>query len=98
MEGNVIAWWNIKRGRGRRGGAPVSRTGEELEELRDGVQEVYNLRDEEHEKCLAEVTVYPNDCKGHAREVTKGVSNEDRGREPVVAEECQRRADEREHE
>lgn len=51
----------------------MSGTRNEAEELRDGIQEVEDLRDEEEEDGLAEVAEDAYDGKGHAGEVAEGV-------------------------
>lgn len=49
--------------------------GHKVEELRHRVQEVENLRNEEQEHGLAEVSNDGDDSKGHASKVREGVPN-----------------------
>jgi hypothetical protein len=53
----------------------MTRTGHDLKELRDGVQEVEDLWNEQQEQSLTEVSMDSNNRKGHSSEVTKGISN-----------------------
>ena len=67
----------------------VSRTGKHLEQLRDGVDEVHNLRQQQYQQRLGEVSVYADHSKGHSGEVAEGVAHKHLGGEPVVAEQSQ---------
>jgi len=49
----------------------------DAEELRDGVEEVENLRDEEEQESLAEVPEDAYHCKRHACKVAVGVAHKD---------------------
>lgn len=53
-----------------------------MEELRQGVQEVQHLRDEEQQHGLAEVAQDPHHGEGHPCKVTEGISHEHRGGVP----------------
>ena len=70
-------------------GEPMSWTVHDPEELRERQHEVNNLRDEEEEHSLGEVSQDANDSKGHPREVAEGVTNEDLGWEAVVLQKSQ---------
>lgn len=75
-------------------GETVARAGDQVEELRDAVEEVEGLGDEEEEERLGEVAEDAADGEDHAREVAVGVADEDAGGVPVVEEEGERDADE----
>ena len=69
-----------------------------MEELRRGVDEVGDLRDEQEEQGLAEVGVYGYDCEYHAGYVAVGVADEDAGWVGVLSEEREGDAEEGEEE
>lgn len=48
-------------------------------ELRNGVEEVENLGEEEEEESFGEMSEDTNDGEGHAGEVAEGVSDERAG-------------------
>lgn len=56
----------------------------DVKELRNRVDEVEDLRHEEQQQGLAEVTENSNDCKHHASEVAVSVPNENLRWIPVV--------------
>lgn len=64
----------------------VARAGNEAEDLRAGVEEVEELRDEEQAERLGEVAEDADDGEDHAGEVAVGVADEDLCRVPVVVE------------
>ena len=61
-------------------GEPVSGTRDYVEQLRQGVDEVDHLGDEEQQHGFAEVSQDADHRKGHPRKVAEGVSHEHRGR------------------
>lgn len=65
-------------------GQPVPRARHQLEELRDAVEEVEDLRDQEEHERLGEVTEDANGGEHHPREVAVRVADEDARRVPVV--------------
>lgn len=73
----------------------MSRTWDNVEKLRCGVDEVEDLRDEEKHQSLAEVTHDAYHSEDHAGKVTVCVSYKHLGREPVVLEKCKRYSEER---
>ena len=75
-------------------GETVARTGDQAEELRGGVDEVEDLRDEEEEERFGEVAEDADDGEDHAGEVAVGVSDEDARGVPVVPPEGERDAEE----
>jgi len=54
---------------------PVTGTRNDVEELRQRVEEVEHLRDKKKQHCFAEVPQDPHHGKGHAGKVAEGVSN-----------------------
>jgi len=52
----------------------MPRTREHFKELWSRVDEVNNLRDEEHQKCLAKVAMNTNNCKSNASKVAVGIA------------------------
>lgn len=74
----------------------MARAGNETEELRGGVDEIKDLRNEEQEQSLAEVSQDANDSEHHPREVAVRVPHEDPRGEPVVLPQREGDADERE--
>lgn len=58
-------------------------TRNDFEELRDGIEEIKNLRDEQQEKCFTEVPVDSYDRKGHPCKITKCIPDKHRGRVPI---------------
>ena len=62
----------------------MARAGNETEKLRGGVDEIKDLRNEEQEQSLAEVSQDANDSEHHPREVAVRVPYEDAGRVPIV--------------
>lgn len=78
----------------------MTRTGNQTEQLRKRKQEVHQLRDEEEEERLAEVTEDAHlpvntlslhyGCERDTGGVREGVADEDRGRVAVVLEESER--------
>lgn len=60
----------------------MSGTGNNVKQLRQRVNEVDDLGDEEKQHGLTEVAEYPNHCKRHSSKVTESVSNKHRGRVP----------------
>ena len=44
----------------------MARTGDEMEQLRTGVEEVEDLGNEEQQQCLGEVTKYGYNCECHS--------------------------------
>ena len=54
----------------------VAGTVDHSEQLWDGKQKIEDLRDEEKQQCLAEMTQYGDNRKGHPREVAKSVTDE----------------------
>ncbi|TFB03297.1 hypothetical protein CCMA1212_004231 [Trichoderma ghanense] len=71
----------------------MARAGDEAEDLGRGVEEVEELGHEEEAERLGEVAEDADDGEDHAGEVAVGVSDEDAGGVPVVAEEGARDAD-----
>ncbi|KAI9650938.1 hypothetical protein NHQ30_000973 [Ciborinia camelliae] len=67
-------------------GQTVARTGDQVEELRDAVQEVEGLGDQQQEEGFGEVPEDPADGEDHAGEITVRVADKDAGRVPVVRE------------
>lgn len=53
----------------------VSGAGYKSEELRNGVQKIKNLRQEEEQHCFAKVAKNANYSKGHSRKITKCISH-----------------------
>lgn len=72
----------------------MTRTWNNFKKLRHGIDKVDNLRDEEQQKCLGEMSVNANHRKSHSREVTVSVSHKYFGREPVVLEQSEGHSDE----
>ncbi len=60
----------------------MSGTGNNVKQLRQRVNEVDDLREEEKQHGLTEVAEYPNHCKRHSSKVTESVSHKHRGRVP----------------
>lgn len=60
----------------------MSGTGNNVKQLRQRVNEVDDLGDEEKQHGLTEVAEYPNHCKRHSSKVTESVSHKHRGRVP----------------
>jgi len=56
-------------------GQPVTRTWHKVEQLRRGVQEIQDLRQEEEQQRLAEVAQDSNHGESHAGKVAVGVPN-----------------------
>ena len=54
-----------------------------MEQLRQGVEEVDNLGDEEEQHGFAEVSQDADHRKGHPCKVAEGVAHEHRGRVPA---------------
>lgn len=69
-----------------------------MEELRQRVDKVYDLRDEEEQHGFAEMAEDPNHSECHPSKVTERVPYEHRRWVPVVVEESQRGEKERDHE
>lgn len=65
-------------------GEPVSGTGDDVKKLRQGVDKVHHLRDEEQEHRFAEVSQYADYGKSHPGKVAESVSHKDRRGVPVV--------------
>lgn len=65
-------------------GEPVPRARDNVKQLRQGVDKVNYLRNEEKQHCFAEVSQNTNYSKGHPSKVTKSVSNKHRWRVPVM--------------
>lgn len=63
---------------------PVTRTRNDVEELRQGVEEVEHLRDEKKQHCFAEVPQDPHHSEGHAGKVAEGVPNKHARRVPAI--------------
>jgi len=61
----------------------VSGTGDDVEELWQGVDEVDNLGEEEEQHGLAEVPQNAHHRKGHPRKVAEGVPHKHRGGVPA---------------
>lgn len=59
-------------------GKPVSGTGDDVKKLRQGVDKVNQLRNEEQQHCFAEVSQDADNSKGHASEVAESVSHKHR--------------------
>lgn len=76
----------------------MPRTRDELEKLREGDEEIRDLGEEEEAEGFGEVPVHPNNGKGHAGEITEGVTDEGLGGIEVVVEEAEDDADEGEDE
>ena len=53
----------------------MSGAGDQSKQLRDGVEKVEDLRDEEEHHCLAEVAKDPDHSKRHPSKVAVGVSH-----------------------
>lgn len=75
----------------------MTRTGHELEELRHGVDEVKDLRQEKQQQSLAEVPMDASDGECHTREVAEGVTHKDFSGEPVGLKKGKRGGNERQH-
>jgi hypothetical protein len=98
-KGRIVkrVWFDIHAGKAMPG------TRKDLKELRDGVEEVENLWNEQQEECLAEVTMDAHHSEGHTSEITIRIANEDWGREPIELEQPDSHSekgddeDEREH-
>ena len=65
-------------------GDAVARAGDEVEELREAVQEVEDLGDEEEEERLAEMAQYGYHSKTHSRKIGERVPHKHARRKPVV--------------
>lgn len=63
---------------------PVTGTRNDVEELRQRVEEVEHLRDEKKQHCFAEVPQDPHHGEGHASKVAEGVPNKHSRRVPAV--------------
>jgi hypothetical protein len=72
-------------------------TGNDFEELGDGVKEIENLGNEQQEKSFAEVPVDSDHRKGHPREITKGIPDKHRGRVPIEFQEAKSHSEERDN-
>lgn len=85
--GEIIKWKLRKAQSGGREdgvpGEPVSGAGDDVEELRQGVDEVDHLGDEEEQHGFAEVPQDAHHRKGHPRKVAEGVAHEHRGGVPA---------------
>ena len=62
---------------------PVTGTRNDVEELRQRVEEVEHLRDEKKQHCFAEVPQDPHHGKGHASKVAEGVPDKHSRRVPA---------------
>lgn len=60
----------------------MSGAGNNVKQLRQGVNEVDDLGDEEKQHGLTKVAKYPDHCKRHSSKVTESVSHKHRGRVP----------------
>jgi len=76
----------------------MSRTVDDPEQLRGGVEEVEDLGDEQQQEGLGEMPQDSDDGEDHAREVAVGVAHEDLRGVPVVCPEGEGDADEGEEE
>lgn len=56
----------------------MSGAGDDMKQLRQGVDKVNYLRNEEQQHCFAEVSQDANYSKGHASKVTECVSHKHR--------------------
>ena len=65
-----------------------------FEELRNGIQEISKLGEEEEPEWFAQMTMNPDHGERHACEVAVRIANEDSGGEPVVPEQTQSRPEE----
>lgn len=63
---------------------PVTGTRNDVEELRQWVEEVEHLWDEKKQHCFAEVPQDPHHSKGHAGKVAEGVPNKHLRRVPAT--------------
>ena len=59
-------------------GEPVSGTGDDVKKLRQGVDKVNHLRNEEQQHCLAEVSEDADDSEGHPGKVAESVTDKHR--------------------
>lgn len=76
----------------------MPRTRHELEELREGDEEIRNLGEEEEAEGFGEVPVHSNYGKSHAGEIAEGIADEGLGGVEVVVEQAKDDADEGEDE
>ena len=70
-------------------------TRNDLEQLRNRVQEVDDLWEKQQQQCFAEMTVNSQYSECHAREVAEGVTDEHFGWIPIASQQTQHDADER---
>ena len=77
---------------------PVARAENETEELGQRVQKIENLRNEQKEQRLAEVSKNADDGESHSHEVAKGVADKNGGGEPVVVQQRTGDGEQRKHE
>ena len=55
-----------------------------MEELRRRVYEVENLREQQEQQCLAEMSENGDAGEGHTRDITVGVADEEAGRKAIL--------------
>lgn len=56
----------------------MSGTGDDVKKLRQGVEKVNHLRNEEEEHCFAEVPQNADDSEGHPSKVAESISHKHR--------------------
>lgn len=78
MMNEKITQTNLKCTNSRSPGEPVSGTGDDTKELRQGVDKVHHLRNEEQQHRFAEVSQDANDSKRHPGKVAESVSHKHR--------------------